>query len=202
MPPLLNCRLYAPAPEPETFNELAIVKPPDCEVVPTTRVPAVMAERSADWTLKVPPAEPTVMDLAPLGIRETVPLPAFTEPAKATSLAVMVIGVFVEDVSIDVDTTFVTLPVPSAVMVVPPVPPKALALSAMVPLDPEEVCNTSVSPLTIFEVVMLPLAVTVSVCPELVMPDVDKLAELPVVVIDKLPPTDELPSVTAPSLVT
>lgn len=69
----------------------------------------------------MPPAPPTEIDLLPLGKRVTVPdAPALTVPEKATSLAVMEIGALVDE--IDLVAAFVTLPVPSVVIVTPVVP--------------------------------------------------------------------------------
>lgn len=159
-----------------------------------------MADRSADWTLNVPPAEPTVIDLAPLGRRESVPEPALTVPEKETSLAVMVIAELV--LEIEVEPALVTLPVPS-VVIVTPVVPVALALRAIEPLEPDEVCNTSELPEKAFEAVMVPLAVRVKVpLVDVMLPEVPIVAEALVVVIEKLPPTVDVPSVTAPVLLT
>lgn len=69
--------------------------------------------------MNVPPAEATVMDLAPFGNSDTVPLPAFTVPPKETSLAVMETAEFV--VAIE-PLVCVKLPVPSVVIVTPLVP--------------------------------------------------------------------------------
>jgi len=100
---------------------LATVKPPVLAVVPTTRVPAVIAERSAATTEKVPPAPATEMDLLPFGSSVTVPVaPALTVPEKVTSSAVIDMGELV--LEIDFDVALVTLPVPSVVMVTPVVP--------------------------------------------------------------------------------
>ena len=89
--------------------------------------------------MNVPPAEPTVMDLAPLGNKVTVPNPEppLTVPEKATSLAVMVTEV--TKLEMEVEAALVTLPVPSVVMAI--LPPVALALRVMSPLEPEEVCS-------------------------------------------------------------
>lgn len=160
-----------------------------------------MADRSADWTLNVPPADPTVIDLEPLGISETVFPTAETEPEKATSLAVMVTGPD-PDVLMPVETALVTLPVPSVVMVTPPPLPVTWSLSVIDPFDPDEVCRTTVAPPIELDVVMEPLAIRVNApLPEFTIPDVPMVAEAPVVVTEKLPPTDDVPIVTAPVLV-
>ncbi len=88
-PPLLNCRLYVPAPEPETSTVPPTVMPPDLVVSPIISVPAVIAARSADWTLKVPPDDPTEMDLLPFVCNIICPVPALTVPEKLTSLAII-----------------------------------------------------------------------------------------------------------------
>lgn len=166
--------------------------------MPTTSVVAVIAVRSAVWTLNVPPADPTVIDLAPLGISDTVP-EALTVPEKATSFAVMVM-VLLDDVRA-VETALVTLPVPSVVMVTPDVP-EALLLSVTAPLEPDDVCNTNVLPDRALDAVMLPLAVNVRLpLVDVIAAEVPMLAEAPVVVTEKLPPTVEAASVTAPALV-
>lgn len=66
--------------------------PPACAVVPITRVPAVIAARSVAATENVEPVLKTDIALAPLGIKLTVPEPAFSVPEKAISLAVILIG--------------------------------------------------------------------------------------------------------------
>lgn len=177
-----------------------MVSPPDWAVVPTTSVAAVIADRSADCTLKVPPAEPTVIDLEPLGCRVTVPEPALIVPEKATSLAVIVIGAFVE--VIDLEAALVTLPVPSAVIVTPVVP-ETLWLSVTEPLEPDEVCNATELPDTVrgLKTVILPLAVNVTVpLVDVTLPMMLRSADAPVVATEKLPPTDEVIMPTAPAL--
>jgi len=192
--------LYPPAPPPETLIAPAIVRLPVCEVVPITKVPAVMAERSAATILNVPPAPPTEIDLAPLGISETVPAPAPSVPESVTSLAVMVTAELV--VEIDVLPALVTFPVPS-VVIVTPVVPVALAFKAIVPFDPAEVVSANALPEKALEAVMLPLAVMVNVpLLDVIAPVVVKLAEAPVVATEKLPPTVEAPRATAPALET
>jgi hypothetical protein len=162
-------------------------------VVPITRLPLVMAARSEDRTLKVPLAEPTETDLEPFGCRVMVLFVPIicSEPEKAMSLAVIVMGE--EFAEMVVETAFVTVPVPSVVMVIepPPKPAPTLALSTIDPLEPEEVCRTA-SPVNDavigFEMVIFPLAFKVKVPPPYVMfPEVPILADAPVVVIFKLP---------------
>lgn len=94
----------------------------------------------------------------------------------------------------------VTLPVPSVVMVTPVVP-VALALSAMLPLEPDEVCRSSEFPEITFEVVIVPLAVRLnSPLVDVMAPVVPILALLPVVVTANSPPTDDAARVSAPAL--
>lgn len=172
--------------------------PPACEVLPIIRVPAVILDRSVDKTVKVPPVPLTEIALAPLGCSVTVPLPALTVPVKETSFAVIVIGELVEEIA--AVPLLTTLPVPSVLMVTPVVP-VALALRVTAPLDPDDVCKTSVLPEKALEAVILPLAVSVNVpLVEVMAPDVPMLAEAPVVVNVKLLPTVEAPRVTAPAL--
>jgi hypothetical protein len=162
--PLLNTRLYAPfGPAPDTSMGPVTVNPPDKVVLPITRVPAVIVAKSAADMLNTPtlPSDEIPIDLAPLGMRDTVPEPALTVPKKATSLAVMVIGALV--LLMEVPTALVTLPVPSVVRVTPFVP-EALALRVIEPLLPV-VVNARVSPLTAPAVVKLPLVLTVKTPP-------------------------------------
>lgn len=84
------------------------------------RVPAVIALKSDDKTLNVPPAPATEIDFVPLGRSVTVLVPALTVPENATSLAVIVIGALV--LEMDLVAALVTLPVPSVVIVTPVVP--------------------------------------------------------------------------------
>lgn len=200
-PPLLNCRLNTPlGPAPDTLTAPPTVKPPACDVVPTINVPAVMAAMSDAATENVPPAAAYEMDFAPFGISEMVPLPALTVPENVTSLAVMVIGALVVDMALL--TPFVTLPVPSVVIVIPVVP-VALALRATVPLLPEDVVNNSALPDNALEAVRLPFVVRVSVpVLEVIAPVVVRLAEAPVVVKENVLPTVEAPILTAPAFVT
>lgn len=177
---------------------LFTVKLPELDVVPIITVPAVILARSADVTLNVLPVLPTEMDLFPLGIRDTRLFPALTDPEKLTSLAVIVIGAFVVD--IEVEPALVTLPVPLVVMVTPVVP-VALALSATAPFEPDDVCSTNELPDRVLDVVMVPLPVNVRMpLVEVMAPDVPMVAEAPVVVMEKLPPTVDVLIVTAPLL--
>lgn len=165
-------------------------------VEPMIRVPAVTAAKSAEAILNVPlaPAMPTVW--VPLGLKVTLPLPALMVPDKLTSLAVMVIAEFVEEM--DVDTALVTLPVPSVVMVTLFVP-VALALSVTLPFEPDDVCNTSVLPERALEAVIVPLPVRLSApVADVTVPEVPMVAEAPVVVTVKLPPTDDVPIMSVP----
>lgn len=157
-----------------------------------------MADRSADCTLKVPPAEPTVIDFEPLGSSVTVLVPALTVPEKATSFAVMVTAELV--LEMDVEPAFVTLPVPS-VVIVTPVVPVALAFRVIAPLEPEDVWSTNALPERALEAVMVPLPVRVSMpLVEVMDPDVPMVAEAPVVVTEKLPPIVDVPMSKAPVL--
>lgn len=169
--------------------------------MPTTRVPAVMADRSEDATENVPPVPPTEMDLAPLGLSVTVlPPVALTEPENVTSLAVINI-LQLPQVRL-VDPALVTLPVPSVVIV--RLPPLAVvsAFRVTLPFDPEEVCSTTDAPKRALDAVMVPLALKVRVAVEEVTePEVPMVAEAPVVVTEKLPAIDDPPRVTAPALV-
>lgn len=74
--------------------------PPVLVVVPTMSVPAVIAERSADVTEKVPPAPATEIDLLPFGSSVTELEPALTEPEKVTSLAVMEMGALLVEIDV------------------------------------------------------------------------------------------------------
>lgn len=167
---------------------------------PITKVPAVMTERSEAATVMVPAPPATLMDLAPLTSKETVPeAPALTEPEKETSFAVMEMGELVDE--IEVEPALVTLPVPSVVMVTPVVP-IAFAFRVIAPFEPDDVCRIKELPETRLEVVIVPLPVRVSIpLVEEMAPDVPIVAEAPVVVMEKLPPTVEVPSVTAPAFV-
>ncbi len=177
-----------------------IVRSPSCAPVPTTKVPAVMADRSDESTVNVPPAEPTVIDVVPFGRRETVLVPALTVPEKATSFAVMVMAELV--LEMDVEPALVTLPVPS-VVIVTPVVPVAFAFRVIAPLDPEEVCNTKELPERALDAVMVPLAVSVSVpLVDVTAPVVPMVAEVPVVVMERLPPTIDVSIIVLPALVT
>lgn len=170
-------------------------------MVPITSVPAVTSANSADETVKVPPVAATEIDLAPFGSNDTVPDPALTEPEKVTLLAVILIAELV--VEIDVEPAFVTLPVPSAVMVIAPVPVAvdALALRFIEPLDPDDVCSTRAFADNALLAVMLPLPVNVNVpVVDVMAPDVVMLAEAPVVVTEKLPPTVDVLMFRAPVL--
>lgn len=69
--------------------------------------------------MKVPLATPTLIDLLPLGMSDTVLVPALILPAKDTSLAVIVTG---ELVVWTVPAAMLKLPVPSVVMITPLVP--------------------------------------------------------------------------------
>ena len=83
------------------------------EVVPMIRVPAVIAERSVDVTLKVPDDAAIATACEPFGIRETVPELVMV-PDKVTLLVVMVTAALL--VVIVVLAAVVTLPVPSVVI--------------------------------------------------------------------------------------
>lgn len=175
-----------------------MVSPPDWAVVPTMSVPAVMADRSVDCTLNVPLADPTVIDLAPFGRRVTVPDPALTEPEKETSLAVMEIAELVEE--IEVEPILVTFPVPSAVIVTPLVPVR-LVLTVIAPLEPDDVVNRTIFPLGAPPTERVPLAVRLSVpLVEMALLLTLRLADAPVVVTEKLPPTTDEPRAVAPAL--
>jgi len=79
----------------------------------------------------------------------------------------------------------------------------AVALTAMLPFVPEAVCKTIALPLIALEVVMLPLPVSVNVpVDDVRIPEVPMVADAPVVVTEKLPPTVDAPRVTAPALET
>lgn len=124
--------------------------------------------------------------------------PLLTDPENATSFAVMVTAIEEE---IEVETALVTLPVPS-VVIVTLLEPVALALRLTAPLEPDDVCNINVLADTVLDVVMVPLAVSVRLPKvDVIFPEVPIVAEAPVVVTEKLPPTVEAPSVTAPALV-
>lgn len=113
----------------------------------------MIAARSDAAMVMVPAPPATVIDLLPLGIMDTVPVPALTVPEKVTSLAVIVIGASVED--IEVAAALVTLPVPFVVSVTPSIP-KTLLLMVRVPF--EDVTSDTVSPeFTVPVTVMLPL---------------------------------------------
>lgn len=174
------------------------VKPPATLRLPITSEPAVTALMSAVVTVNVPAPPATVIDLEPFGMSETVPFPALTVPEKATSLAVIVIAEFVLD--IEVETAFVTLPVPS-VVIVTPVEPVTSAFIVTAPLEPEDVCRVKALPKSTCELVIEPLPVRLSVpLLEVRAPDVPIVADAPVVVTEKLPPTDDVPISTAPVL--
>lgn len=201
-PPLLNCKLKTPAgPAPDTLTAPPTVKPPACDVVPTIRVPAVIAPMSDAAMENVPPVEENETDFAPLGTSVTVPLPALSVPERVTSLAVIDMGVL-PDVEIALDAPLVKLPVPSVVAVIPVVP-VAFAFKAMVPLLPDDVVNTKELPERALEAVRLPFVVIVSVpVLDVIAPVVVRLAEDPVVVKENVLPTVEAPMLTAPALVT
>lgn len=142
----------------------------------------------------MPVAEATETDLAPLGMSETVLVPALTVPENATSFAVMVMGELVDD--IEVEPAFVTLPVPS-VVIVTPVVPVALALRVIEPFEPAFVCSTSELPDKAL-LVPMPPAVSVSVpFVDVIVPDV-VIDPLFTVDTEKLPPTDDAPNWMAP----
>lgn len=181
------------------------VKPPACAVVPTTRVPAVIAASSVPEIENVPPMPdpPTAIDLAPFGRSETVPEPALMVPVPSvTVLAVIAIAALVEEIELEFDT--IRSPVPSVVMVTPFVPAtEPLLLIVMFPLEVEPVCRTTVLPDTGLPTIILPrFDVSVNV------PEVDVRApftpiilEAPVVVTVKVPPTVELIKVRLKALV-
>lgn len=146
----------------------------------------------------MPPAEPTEIDFAPLGNNVTLLVPASTAPEKPMSLAVIEMAELVVD-KLPV-APLVTLPVPSAVIVIPLVPVAEL-LMIIAPLEPDDVCSTNVVPEMALDVVTVPLPVRVRApLVEVRVPDVPIVAEAPVVVTVKLPPTDDVPTVTAPVL--
>ena len=154
------------------------VMPPPRVYSPILTVPAVMLARSAEVTLNVPEVEPTEIDLVPLGRSWTALLPALTVPENEISLAVMSTML----AAIAVPPLLVTLPVPSVVMDRAP-ELVTLLLSVMEPLVPEDVVS-----------VMLP--------PDDILPAVLILADAPVVVRLKEVDMVDVPSVTAPALVT
>lgn len=118
----MSCRLYAPAPVPDTFTVPPTVRLPATAREPITKVPAVMEERSLDSTLKLPEAEATERVALLFGMRETVPEPAsmpLPPPALiSTSAAVIVIAAFVDSTMF----AMLTKPVPFVVMVTPVMP--------------------------------------------------------------------------------
>ncbi len=132
-PPLLNCKLYAPAgPAPETSTVPLTVKPPELLVVPTINVPAVIADKSELPIVMVPAPPATVIDLLPFGSIVTVPEGALTNPENETSLAV--IDTEPNEVAeIVVEPALVTLPVPFVLIVVLNPPPR-LAFTVTAPL--------------------------------------------------------------------
>lgn len=77
----MNIRLYAPAPDPDTFTAPDMVmEPPVKAVEPTASVPAVILPRIPDVTfrlLAVVPDAPTITPMEPVGAMVTVPVPAF-----------------------------------------------------------------------------------------------------------------------------
>lgn len=106
----------------------------------------------------------------------------------------------VEDM--EVAPALVTLPVPS-VAIVTPLVPVASALSTMPPLEPEDVCNIKELLDKALDAVMVPLAVSVSIpLVDVTAPDVPMVAEAPVVVMEKVLPTVDVPIMTAPALLT
>lgn len=146
----------------------------------------------------MPPAEPTEIDFAPLGNNVMLLVPASTAPEKLMSLAVIEMAELVVD-KLPV-APLVTLPVPSAVIVIPLVPVAEL-LMIIAPLEPDDVCSTNVVPEMALDVVTVPLPVRVRApLVEVRVPDVPIVAEAPVVVTVKLPPTDDAPKITAPVL--
>lgn len=152
-----------------------------------------MAARLDDVTLNVPVLAATATACAPFGSNATEPLdPALTEPEKITLLAVMAICEPL--VEIEVDTALVTLPVPFVVMVMLFVA-VTLALRAIVPLEPNDVWRNTSLPDTVLEVVILPAAISAS-CPfvDATVPEVPMLPA--VVVMVKLPPTEDVPRTT------
>ena len=179
-----------PAPEPDTSIEPPTVIPPLSVTSPMTKVPAVMAARSEDKMLRLPPAEPTDMDWLNTGFIVTVPAPALTAPANATSPAVMTIGAFV--VEIDVETAFVTLYAVLPKVIVTPLVPVTLELSAIFPVP--NICKTTVFPDIGFEIEIPEFVVDMDKVPlvEVTVPEVPKVVTGPVIV--KFPPTDEVPS--------
>lgn len=163
-------------------------------------VPAVIAERSLLVTENVEPVEPTEIALAPFGWSVTKLVPALTVPENETSLAVMVIGEFV--VLIDLVAALVTLPAPSVVIVTPPVP-VTLPFKVIEPPEPEDVCRTTVFPDMVrgLKTVMVPLAASVTApLVDVTFPVMPRVAEAPVVVTEKSPPTDEVVRKIAPAL--
>lgn len=133
-----------------------------------------------------------------MGLRKILFVPALTDPEKATSFAVMDIGELV--VLMDVETALVTFPVPSAVIVMPLVP-VTLLLRVIAPLEPDDVVNRTIFPLDGPAAERVPLAVKLRVpLVETALLATLRLAEAPVVVTEKLPPTTDEPRVVAPAL--
>jgi len=195
---LPSCRVEKLLLEMLSVPETVILPAMDLE--PIARVPAVMAAMSAVATVNGPAPPAMVTAFVPFGINDTVPVPALTVTVEVTSLAVIVMAELV--LEMEVLPALVTFPVPSVVMVTPVVP-VALAFSAIVPFDPDEVLNTKELPENALDAVMLPLAVIVNVpVLDVIAPLVVKLAEAPVVVSEKAPPTVEAPTDTAPALLT
>ncbi len=110
----------------------------------------------------------------------------------------MLIGALVEEM--EVETALVTFPVPSAVIVTPLVP-VTLLLRVISPLEPDDVVRRTMFPLGRPVTERVPLAVRLRVpLVETALLATFRLAEAPVVVTEKLPPTTDEPSVVAPAL--
>ena len=103
-----------------------------------------------------------------------MPEPALTVPEKVTSLAVIVMAAFVEEM--DLVAALVTLPVPLVTIVVE-VPPPKLAFTATAPLlvvvsvtEPPEVTVTGEEIVNVLALVMLTVVLPPVTAPELMVP--------------------------------
>ncbi len=75
-------------------------------------------------------------------------------------------------------------------------------MSVTEPFDPTDVIKASALPDKVLEAVIVPLAVNVNVpLVDVMAPLVPRVAEPPVVVTEKSPPTEDAARVTAPALV-
>lgn len=153
----------------------------------TITVPAVIEFKLAAVALKLPPTVETPPTstgwLSLQGRRETVPVPALTEPLKAMSVAVMDMGAFVDE-SVTPGETVNNAEQQDAVT---PFVPEAFALIVMVP-EPEVVCKLSVLLVIVLEVVILPLALS----------DTADAGALMVPVVEILPLVETMLTVPAP----